>query len=247
MRDTLEKKLAEKPDDPARHEEYARWLTAQADPRGELVMLQMALENQQLAPDRRFELEHRERQLLAQHGRTWLGDVADYILARPTADRPFELKAGCEIWWWRGWVQGLQLDELTLKLARVLLHAPQMRFFRRMVFTEPCNASCDYLHEWGLLARLKHIDMSFGRITDKGALALAADKDIRRLETLDLTGNQIGAEGVAAIRKAFPRVSIEDQNPIVIVRDEATGRSTAEGGPGGISDSPAGDDEDDEE
>lgn len=221
MRDTLEKKLAEKPGDIKRHEDYAAWLTENRDPRGELVSLQLLLENASLSREKRFELESREKELLQKHGREWLGALAEYVLTRPTKEHPFELKPGCQIWWWRGWIQGLQLDELTLKLAKVLLHAPELRFFNRLVFTEPCNASCDYLHEWGLLDRLKHLDMSYGRVSDKGAMALAADKSIRKLESLDLTGNQIGGEGVAAIRKAFPKVAIEDQNPIIIVREDA--------------------------
>ena len=35
-----------------------------------------------------------------------------------------------------------------------------------------------------------------------------------------MTGNQIAEEGLAAIRKNFPKVLIDDQNPIIIKRDD---------------------------
>ena len=35
-----------------------------------------------------------------------------------------------------------------------------------------------------------------------------------------MTGNQIAEEGLAAIRKNFPKVQFDDQNPIIIKRDE---------------------------
>ena len=98
----------------------------------------------------------------------------------------------------------------------MLLHAPELRLLRKIVLIEPLNATCDYLHEWGLLDRIKELDLSYGRIGDKGAITLAGHKTIRKLESLDLTGNQITAEGIAAITKAYPRVLIDDQTPIVI-------------------------------
>jgi len=221
MRDKLEKRIVEKPEDLARHQEYAAWLREQGDPRADFIETQIALENTSLARDRRFELEAIDRRLIQQHGREWIGDLGDFILARGTAERPFELRPGCVIHWWRGWVRGLQLDELTLRLSKVLLQTAPLRLFTKLILTEPVNASCDYLHEWGLLERVKELDLSYGRITDKGAQTLAADKSIRKLHLLDLTGNQLTAEGVAAIRKSFPKVLYEDQNPIEIQRGEA--------------------------
>ena len=220
MQEKIEKNILRNPDDLALHEEYAACLRGQEDPRAELIDLQIALENQGLAREQRIELETRQRELLDEHGRAWLGELADFILTRGTADHPFELKPGCAIQWWRGWVQGLQLDELNLKISKVLIHSPQMRLLQRLIMTEPVNATCDYLHEWGLLDKIKELDLSYGRIADKGAMTLAADHSIRKLNALDLTGNQIAEEGVTEIRKSFPKVLIDDQNPIEIERGD---------------------------
>ena len=63
------------------------------------------------------------------------------------------------------------------------------------------------------------MDISYGRITDKGALTLGADRSLKKLKSVDMTGNQIAEEGLEAIRKNFPKVLIDDQNPIIIKRD----------------------------
>ena len=216
MRDKLEKRIFEDPSDLQRHQEYAAFLKKQRDPRGELIEVQIALEAQDLDRETQFELERKERRLLNEHGRQWLGELAGYVLMKGTATANFQAKPGCQIWFVRGWVDGLQLDELNLKIATVLLKAPEMKLFRRLVLTEALNASCDYLHEWGLLDKIKELDLSFGRIGDKGALVLAADKSIRKLEMLDLTGNQITEVGQTALRKSFPKVLIEDQSVLSV-------------------------------
>lgn len=220
MREKLEKKIFDKPKDVKRFEDYADWLDENDDPRGKLIRLQIALENQSLNREKRFDLELAERKLIEQHGRKWIGEVGDFVLTRETEERPFNTKPGYAIWWTRGWVSGLQLDELTLKLSKVLLSAPEMKLFNKLVLTEPVNASCDYLHEWGLLDKIKFLDLSYGRISDKGALTLAGDKSLKSLDVVDVTGNQIGDEGYTAITKTFPKVLIADQTPIVSARGE---------------------------
>jgi hypothetical protein len=219
MREKLEKKVVERPKDLKRHHDYANWLKENDDPLGELVEVQIAIESQSNR-EKRFELELKERKLLALHGRGWVGELAEYMMWKPDGDE-YELKPGCKIWWSRGWVSGIQIDELTLKLSKVLLQTKEMRLVTKLVLTEPVNASCDYLHEWGLLDKIKELDLSYGRITDKGALTLAADRSLKKLTSVDLTGNQLTEEGLTAITKSYPKVQVEDQNPIVIQREDA--------------------------
>ena len=146
--------------------------------------------------------------------------TAEFLLMHPEKPGTFEMKPGCGVWWWRGWIHGLQLDQLTLKLTKLLLQSKETKLFRKLILTEPVNASCDYLHEWGLLDHIKEIDLSYGRITDKGALTLAADRSLKKLDSVDLTGNQLTAEGLDALRKTFPKALLDDQNPIIIRRDD---------------------------
>lgn len=221
MSEKLEKKIFDKPEDLKRHEAYVEWLRDNdGDARADLIEVQIALENQKLNREKRFELELQEKRILNEHGREWIGPLSDFIMMRDIPGRRFQPKPSCAIEWYRGWVYGLTLDELTLKLSKVLLQAPELRMFRSLTLIDPVNASCDYLHEWGLLDKIKHLDISYGRITDKGALTLGADRSLKKLKSVDMTGNQIGEEGLAAIRKNFPKVLVDDQNPIIIKRDE---------------------------
>jgi uncharacterized protein (TIGR02996 family) len=216
----LEKKIIERPADLKRHLAYADWLSENGDPKGKLIDLQIAMESSGLSREKRFELECDENELLQEHGREWLGVIAEYLLMHPEKPGSFEMKPGCSVWWWRGWIQGLQLDQLTLKLSKLLLQSKETKLFRKLVLTESVNASCDYLHEWGLLDHIKRIDLSYGRITDKGALTLAADRSLKKLDSVDLTGNQLTDEGLDALRKTFPKALLDDQNPIIIRRDD---------------------------
>ena len=221
MSEKLEKKIFEKPEDLKRHEAYVAWLRENGgEPRADLIEVQIALENDKLTREKRFELELQERRILNAHGREWIGPLADFIMMRDIPGRRFQTKPGCEIKWYRGWVYGLTLDELTLKLSKVLLQAPELRMFSSLTLIDPVNASCDYLHEWGLLDKISELDISYGRITDKGALTLGADRSLKKLKSVDMTGNQIGEEGLAAIRKNFPKVLVDDQNPIIIKRPD---------------------------
>lgn len=216
QREKFEKRIFEKPGETKRHEEYAEFLKQHGDPRGDLIELQIKLEDKRLSREQQVELEIQERAILREHGRKWIGKLADFVLLKSLPGRDFEFRPMCKLWWWRGWVSGLQTEELTLKLTQVLLHAPEMRFFTKLVIIDPLNATCDYLHEWGLLDKIKDLDLSFGRITDKGCMVLANDKSLKKLNSVDVTGNQMGEEAVLALRKSFPKVAADEQHiPVV--------------------------------
>ena len=74
--------LVENPDDLATHRAYADYLQEQGDPRGEFIQVQLALEEPERTTKERQELERRERELLEEHGREWLGGLAGRLLGR---------------------------------------------------------------------------------------------------------------------------------------------------------------------
>ena len=81
---SLEPALVEDPDDLAAHSAYADYLAEQGDPRGEFIQVQLALEDPGRPPAERQQLRGREADLLARHGRQWLGPLAPYLLEQPT-------------------------------------------------------------------------------------------------------------------------------------------------------------------
>src|SRR5262249_33957298 len=72
---SLEAALIENPDDLANHMAYADYLTEQGDPRGELIQVQLALEDASRSAAERKKLHQREEELLVRHGRQWLGEA----------------------------------------------------------------------------------------------------------------------------------------------------------------------------
>src|SRR5438034_6067161 len=79
LRRALEDALAENPDDRAAHAAYADLLSEQGDPRGELIQVQLALEDPSLSAAERDRLGGREQALLAEHSAAWLGSLAAHL------------------------------------------------------------------------------------------------------------------------------------------------------------------------
>jgi uncharacterized protein (TIGR02996 family) len=78
-REFWEQQVVDNPDDVGRHVAFSDWLSAQRDPLGEFIRLQLELEGQGLSTGVRTERLNREQQLLASHERIWLGDLADTL------------------------------------------------------------------------------------------------------------------------------------------------------------------------
>src|SRR4051794_4871612 len=125
MRDIYEHKIAYKPDDEKAHAQYANWLTENNDPRGEFIQLQLALEDETKPAEVRSELRMRERELLNEHRRKWLGELAPQLLDnRPTIegdDRPGLIQVR------RGWPDKLGGRPLAGELGRAAGSSPPGR------------------------------------------------------------------------------------------------------------------------
>ncbi|MBK7858932.1 MAG: TIGR02996 domain-containing protein [Archangiaceae bacterium] len=73
--DSLLQLIYQRPDDDAARRSYADWLIERGDPRGELIVLQLA----RAARGTPIAAERREVELLLEHGRSWLGPFARSI------------------------------------------------------------------------------------------------------------------------------------------------------------------------
>jgi uncharacterized protein (TIGR02996 family) len=173
MRQAFEDALVADPDDCANHPAYADWLSEQDDEkdraRGELVAVQLALEDEGLPSSERQRLRRREAELLSAHERAWLGELAPFLLdgEMNTCDasmwgfdgrspvfadtRPRWLPDG-EAWdgnpvvrptftYRYGWLDSLHLPHLSIHLARALKHAPQARLLRQLMIDEVAERS----------------------------------------------------------------------------------------------------------
>jgi uncharacterized protein (TIGR02996 family) len=137
LRDALERAVLDDPEDVSAHMAYADYLAEQGDPRGELIQVQLALEDD--GHPCREELRRREAELLDAHLRGWLGELAPFLidgvgpwsdagLLRPEQGEPprprFRLR--------RGWLDALEVPWLNAALARALRSAPAARGLHRL-------------------------------------------------------------------------------------------------------------------
>src|SRR5215469_2037941 len=132
LRDALEAALVANPDDLASHSAYADYLAEQGDPRGELIQVQLALEDEKKAPEERKRLQKREGELLKAHLRDWLGELAPHLLDAE------ERKWGdqTEYRFSRGWIDRVQIVNLSAPLAEAFCRTPLLRLLRELLVIE---------------------------------------------------------------------------------------------------------------
>jgi uncharacterized protein (TIGR02996 family) len=132
LRDALEAALVANPDDLASHSAYADYLAEQGDPRGELIQVQIALEDEKKSPAERKRLQKREEELLKAHLHEWLGELAPHLLdveQRQWGPNP-------EFRFARGWVDRLQIAELSGPVAEAFCRTPLLRLLRELLVIE---------------------------------------------------------------------------------------------------------------
>jgi uncharacterized protein (TIGR02996 family) len=132
--EAFERALAADPHDLTTARVYADYLAERGDPRGEFMLVQIALEDEFQSAATRKELHARERELLQKHAREWVGNWVDLFPAltytegrgqiNHTDGRKYEFK--------RGLLTTIHFGELTVKAARAVLKAPQTRLVHEL-------------------------------------------------------------------------------------------------------------------
>lgn len=130
----LENAILADPDDLAARCAYADWLYEHADPRGEFIQLQLALEDETVNTAKRKDLQKREKALIKKHQGEWLGSLGPILEKNPTV-HPEDLHANVTNYHYRfarGFLDTLHIAQLTLALARALRAGPQARLLREL-------------------------------------------------------------------------------------------------------------------
>jgi uncharacterized protein (TIGR02996 family) len=127
LQQSLEEALVENPDDLAAHSAYADYLMEQGDPRGELIQVQLALEDPGRPAAERKQLQKREAELLKQHGGQWLGDLGRFLVGPWSGpDKPYHYQFA------RGWLDTLRVLPFHEAILAALARAPEARLLRRL-------------------------------------------------------------------------------------------------------------------
>jgi uncharacterized protein (TIGR02996 family) len=128
LREALEAALVEQPDDLASHMAYADYLRDQGDPRGELIQVQLAQEDEALPGPERAQLALREAELLGKCDNL-LGARLGPLL---THKDPYSPPPRYTIE--RGWLASVEVSgQLDRDLADALATASEARLLRRLV------------------------------------------------------------------------------------------------------------------
>src|SRR5262245_3775376 len=132
----MEEVLLANPDDLFTHRAYADVLLRHREPalaaRGRFIEAQLKLEEPTRPAEERKTLERRGRKLLKEHGRSWLGALAPYLLDQ----QGVEGKAAYTFSMVRGWLDAVTAPHLDPGFVVALLRAPQARLLRALVIED---------------------------------------------------------------------------------------------------------------
>lgn len=179
--DTFLAAVLERPQDDAPRLRLADWLDDRCDPLGEFIRVQCRLAGLPADHPAAYELETRQRELLAEFGSAWVGDLA-----------------GLVHWWTfrRGFIEEISLDvEVFLEHGPELFRlAPiQEVHFSRVKDRLPGLAQSQYLR------RTSYLDLSDNPVRDPGAKLLAASPHLARVRGLNLSSSGVGDAGLKAL------------------------------------------------
>jgi uncharacterized protein (TIGR02996 family) len=137
-REALEQAARDDPHDRASHAALADWLADHGDPRGEFMQVQLALEDETVPAARRKQLKAREKALLKQHEKEWLGPWADVVPAPVNSDeyRNDDPTGGHKYVFEGGLLTTLNVARLTVPIARAIVAAPELKFVRNLFVGE---------------------------------------------------------------------------------------------------------------
>lgn len=123
----MEKALLDNPDDLANYMAYADYLAEQGDPRGEFIQVQLALEDPGRLATERKQLQKRERELLDQHARSWLGGLGRFLAGEWSGpDKPYDYQ------FVRGWLDLVRVLPAPDAIFASLARSPEARLLRRL-------------------------------------------------------------------------------------------------------------------
>jgi uncharacterized protein (TIGR02996 family) len=127
LQQALEQALVDHPDDLAAHSAYADYLSERGDLRGELIQVELALEDPRRPATERKQLQEREKTFLKQHSRRWLGELGPFLVGKWSgADKPFHYQ------FHRGWLDLVRVLPFPDATLAVLARCPEARLLRRL-------------------------------------------------------------------------------------------------------------------
>ncbi|MBN9122084.1 MAG: WGR domain-containing protein [Planctomycetes bacterium] len=123
----LEAALVAHPDEATAHAVYGDYLVEAGDPRGELVQVQLALEDETRPKADRDALRKREKALLKKHAGEWMGEAGRFLVGEWSGkDKPYHGAFA------RGWLDTVRTLPVPEMLIEAVAKSPEARMLRRL-------------------------------------------------------------------------------------------------------------------
>lgn len=193
MREAFERAILDDPDDEAKYRVYADWLTGQGDPRGELIQIQLNLEQSSLRGGERDRVRAREEEILAAHAADFLGALAGPLLTAGHAS------SECQHGFRWGFLDTISASELTVELIRGLRASPETRFLRRLSLLDTAYIEDEVDIDGELLGE----DQALVPFLEPAPLGNLCEFQLGGLEPSNCHTN---GEGAAALVGKMPRI-----------------------------------------
>ncbi len=206
----MEQALVEDPDDLASHMAYADYLHDKGDPRGELIQIQLALEDENHSPHERKKLQAREEKLLKKHEREWVGELAPWLTDQKglTLNGHQDSDEEYRYTFKRGWIDTIISTVCSPSFTARLARSPESRLLRHLAIrseegsydtSDELIGTPDRDHWLSLFPLLKAENLSNVRIFEVGEL------DSWENPSEEYNCDSAGIEAVQIIKK-MPRI-----------------------------------------
>ncbi|MBC8290933.1 MAG: WGR domain-containing protein [Planctomycetes bacterium] len=124
--------IRDNPDDLGTYAVFADWLEEKGDPRGEFMNIQLQLEDESLKAADRKKRQTREAELLKEHEREWLGDLAPFLLDKNKSQIDYRAGNLYEYRFARGFMESLTVHYLLPEFSKVLKKSPHTGMLREL-------------------------------------------------------------------------------------------------------------------
>ncbi len=195
------KSIQEDPDNVAHYEVFSDWLQENGDPRGEMIRVQLQLEDDKVSAGDRKKLKAKEKSLLKSNATQWLGGLAPELVANKWPEA-LGYRSNSKPYQWefvRGFLGNLNVEYLTPHFAKSLIESSSVSMLQSLAIEDTPNGEVlgEEYEEYA------ESDWGWDDLPGLEELYKGKFPNLRRFE---IDGYDASATGVQKVLKNMPRL-----------------------------------------